>query len=131
MARRHMPAVGAALVAVLLVSGALATGPRVESSNDEGIVLTYTPGSATHRLVMVGDVAYTALHVEGAGAMGAPGAPDVPVVRLTLAVPDCRDIELAVSTGGRSTERGVRVIPALSTVEVGEGELSQYQVRGG
>ncbi len=127
MVRRHLPAIGAALVAVLLVSGAFATGPVVVSSSDEGIVLTYTPGSVAQRQVMVGDSAYAALDMEGAGAMGVPGAPDVPVVRLTLAVPDCRDIQLSVSTSGRSSTRGVRVIPALTTVEMEEGEVSRYQ----
>ncbi|MFH1690423.1 MAG: type IX secretion system sortase PorU [Candidatus Eisenbacteria bacterium] len=131
MARRHMPAMGAALVAVLLISGALATGPRVVSSSEEGIVLTYTPGSVAHRLTVIGDSAYTALDIEGADAMGVPGAPDVPVVRLTLAVPDCRDVELTVSASGRSTVRGVRVIPALSTVEVEEGEVSRYEYAEG
>nr|CAI78459.1 hypothetical protein [uncultured Latescibacterota bacterium] len=127
MARRHLPAMGAALVAVLLVSGALATGPVVVSSGDEGIVLTYTPGGIAQRRVMIGDDAYTVLEVEGADAMGVPGAPDLPVVRLTLAVPECRDIQLAVSTGGRSSERGVNVIPALTTVETEEGEVSRYE----
>ncbi|MFH1864861.1 MAG: type IX secretion system sortase PorU, partial [Candidatus Eisenbacteria bacterium] len=131
MARRHMPAIGAALVAVLLISGALATGPVVVSSSEEGIVLTYTPGSVAQRQVMIGDSAYAALEIEGADAMGVPGAPDVPVVRLTLAVPDCRDMELTVSTSGRSTVRGVRVIPALTTVEVEEGEVSKYEYAEG
>ncbi len=127
MARKHVPAMGAALVAVLLISGALAAGPRVVSSNEEGIVVVYRPGAAVHGRVTIGDSEYTTLYVEGSDAMGVPGAPDVPVVRLTLAVPDCRDIELAVSTSGSSTRQGVRVLPALTTVEVGSGEVSRYE----
>ena len=127
MARKHVPAMGAALVAVLLISGAHAAGPRVVSSSEEGIVVVYRPGAAVHGRVTIGDSEYTTLYVEGSDAMGVPGAPDVPVVRLTLAVPDCRDIELAVSTSGSSTRQGVRVLPALTTVEVGEGEVSRYE----
>jgi len=92
MARRHMPAMGAALVAVLLISGAGASAPTVVSSEDGGIVVTYAPGDIYERPLFVGDTAYTVLEVEGADAMGFPGFPDVPVVRMVLAVPDCRDI---------------------------------------
>ena len=127
MARKHVPAVGAALVAVLLFTGALAAGPSVVSSSEEGIVVVYRPGAVAHSRVAIGGGEYTILHVEGADAMGVPGAPDVPVVRLALAVPDCRDIELTVSTSGGSTRQGVRVLPALTTVEVGEGEVSRYE----
>ena len=127
MARKHVPAMGAALVAVLLISGALAAGPSVVSSSEEGIVVVYRPGAAVHGRVTIGDSEYTTLYIEGSDAMGVPGAPDVPVVRLTLAVPDCRDIELAVSTSGSSTRQGVRVLPALTTVEVGSGEVSRYE----
>jgi hypothetical protein len=127
MARKHVPAMGAALVAVLLISGACAAGPTVVSSSEEGIVVVYRPGAAVHGRVTIGGTEYTTLFVEGADAMGVPGAPDVPVVRLTLAVPDCRDIELAVSTSGSSARQGIRVLPALTTVEVGEGEVSSYE----
>jgi len=127
MARKHLPAMGAALVAVLLISGAYAAGPTVVSSSDEGVVVVYRAGAVAHGRVTIGDSEYTTLHVEGADAMGIAGAPDVPVVRLTLAVPDCRDIELAISTSGSSARQGVRVLPALTTVEVGSGDVSRYE----
>ncbi|HYW68433.1 MAG TPA: C25 family cysteine peptidase, partial [bacterium] len=47
--------------------------------------------------------------------------------RMVLAVPDCRDIEFAVSTGGGSTARGVRVAPALTVVPVEDGAISEYE----
>ena len=92
MVRKHAPAMGAALVAALLATGVVAAEPSVVSSGDEGIVVVYRPGEAKHRRVTIGDSEYTTLHVEGADAMGVPGAPYLPVVRLKLAVPDCRDI---------------------------------------
>jgi hypothetical protein len=118
---------GAALVAVLLISGATAAGPSVVSSGDDGIVVSYTPGDVELRPVAVGDVSYTAVHVEGADWTGVPGFPDLPVVRMTLAVPDCREVSLSVSTRGGSTSRGVRVLPALAVAEAGEGEISEYE----
>ncbi|MCK4408681.1 MAG: hypothetical protein KAW67_01260, partial [Candidatus Eisenbacteria sp.] len=127
MVRKHVPATGAVLVAVLLVTGVLAAGPSVVSSSDEGIVVVYRPGAVAHRRVTIGGSEYTTLYIEGADAMGVPGAPDMPVVRLALAVPDCRGIELAVSASGSSTRQGVRVLPALTTVEVEEGEVSRYE----
>ncbi len=127
MVRKHAPAIGAALVIVLLATGVPAVAPSVVSSSDDGIVVVYRPGAVTHRRVTIGGREYTTLYIEGADAMGVPGAPDVPVVRLTLAVPDCRDIELAVSASGGSARQGVRVLPALTTVEVEDGEVSRYE----
>jgi len=138
MLLRNVPALGTALTVVLLITGAAAAEPVVVSSSDQGIVLRYEPGSFSTRTVNVGDREYAVLSVEGADLLGRPGAPDIPVVRMVLAVPPCRAVELSVATGGGATESGPRVLPGLTPVETGRDEVSsslivegeEYSTRG-
>ena len=131
MTRTCATAAGAALVAVLFSNWAAAARLELVSSDERAVVVRYVPGTVAERRLSVGGHEYTALHVEGAAGLGLPGAPDVPVVRVTLAVPECESIELSVNTSGSRTTRGPRVVPALSTVPVGEGEISRSEYREG
>jgi hypothetical protein len=116
----------AALTAVLVVSGAAATGPELVSSDDGGLVVLYEAGRVVTTRVSLGGRDYTRVALEGAEVGGEPGDPELPVARMTVAVPDCDAIDVVVSTSGTTSRSGVRVLPALSLVRVGAGEVSSY-----
>lgn len=124
---RKSTASWAALFAVLLISGASAEAPEIMSSGDGGIVVRYETGELTLSSLPLVGRNYTQVLLEGADLMGLPGAPNLPVARLTLAVPECEAVGLSVTTRGTSVTPGLRVIPALSMVPTEEGEISSYE----
>jgi hypothetical protein len=130
MARHPVPA-AVAVLAALIVAVASAEEPRLVSSDDSGIVLQYSPGSVSQDPLSIGGREYVRLSVDGADMIGLPGAPDLPVMRVTLAVPDCDRVLLDVVTDGSTARTAAPVIPALTTLPGLDGELARYSYEEG
>ncbi len=96
------------------------------SSDDGGVVLRYVPGAFATRPIVIDGATYTLVTVDGADLTGEPGAPELPVVRATIAVPDCDRVDIRVSSTGTTTERGIRIAPSPSIDPVADGEVSRF-----
>lgn len=123
------------LVLVLLLTAlsaapaaqAAARGVELLSSSEDRVVVRYEPGEADVRSLSASGIEYVSVLLPGTEPLGIPGAPDLPVVRIVIAVPDCEAVDMAVSTGPETPYDGVRVIPSPSVVPVEEGAISDYR----
>jgi hypothetical protein len=117
------------LMALLVVSVARAASGDVLllSSSEDGVVLRYVADEVDVRSVSASGADYVSVLLPGSEPLGVPGAPDLPVVRVIVGVPECDGIDMSVSTGPETAYDGVRVIPSPSVVPVGEGEVSDYR----
>ena len=116
---------------LLLLSACLAAAVPVHardvevvSSTSDAVVLLYEPPGASLRAVTAAGREYVSVSVPGTELLGIPGAPELPVVRVTVAIPDCDGVDLAVSTGSVTRHDGVRVIPSPSAISSGREALS-------
>jgi hypothetical protein len=116
-----------AFVCVGRVPVASARGVELLSSSEDGVVVRYEPGEADVRSISASGVDYVSVLLPDSESLGIPGAPDLPVVRITVGVPDCEGIDMAVSTGPETPYDGVRVIPSPSVMPVDEGAISDYR----
>ncbi|MBN2564390.1 MAG: type IX secretion system sortase PorU [Candidatus Eisenbacteria bacterium] len=131
MGRKIAPVLWAALVVALLSPTTHAAAPTLISSDDSSVVVRLEPGPISFDPLSVGDREYVRVWAEGTGTIGLPGAPDLPVARVALAVPDCDGIELEVRTIGSSSQRGPSVIPAMTTIPAPQGEIARYEYQEG
>ncbi len=90
------------------------------------MVLRYVPGDLVTRSVELDGRQYVELSMSGADRLSVPGFPDLPVVRVVVAVPDCERVVSTVGTGGTARKRALPVLPAASIVPGAEGEVSSY-----
>jgi hypothetical protein len=118
---------------VLGAAPAMASGPPVEvvASSDAGVTLRCRPGPATQGEIVIDGTDYTRVLIDRADLLGLEGAPELPVVRARVAVPYCERVRVSVSTAGTRTWPGVRVAPAPSIAESGDGDVSSYEYREG
>ncbi len=118
------------LSALCAVPAALAAVGGVEllSSSEDGVVVRYVPGTPLVRSASAAGAEYVSVLLPGTEPLGVPGAPDLPVVRIIVGVPDCDGIDMAVSTGPERPYDGVRVIPSPSVVPVEAGVISDYRL---
>ncbi len=115
------------------VSSEAAIPPLVSliESDETGVTLVYEPGKPVLSALTVDDRDYVSVALPFSQSLAVPGGPDLPCIRVMLAVPDCDAVELQLTTGGIESTKGVRVVPAMSAVRVGAGELSRYERQEG
>jgi hypothetical protein len=100
-------------------------------SNETGITLVCEPGEPILTALTIDDRDYVSIALPHSQFLAVPGGPDLPCIRVMLAVPDCETVELQLTTGGTESTEGVRVAPAPSSVRVPAGELSRYERQEG
>lgn len=106
---------------------------KLVSSSAAGVVLRYEAQEPSIGTIDVAGREYTTVGVDGCEPMGMMAAPDLPVTRVRIAVPDCEGIDVGISTHTGRTVGGVRVVPSPSYIsgEGEPGELSRHIYREG
>ncbi len=132
--RSSLPAVVLSAILIVSLTGPLAavTAPvTLVESNEVGITLVCEPGKPILTTLTTDDGDYISVLLPHSRLMASPGSPDLPCIRVMVAVPDCEAIELQLTTDGIELTEGVRVAPAASLVQVPAGELSGYEWQEG
>ena len=128
MIRTPLPSLAAFVVLVIAASGSAGSPPvELVSSSEAGIVVRCHPGDVSIAEAWAGDCAYSVVTIPGTGRLGIEGAPELPVVRAVLAVPDCERVDVRVTAEGTVTHEGIRVLPSPTTVPAGEDQISDYR----
>lgn len=107
---------------------AVAAAPvEIVASDETGITLRYESNDVPSLDDAASAPGYVDVRMRDAGRIGAEGAPELPVISVRVAVPDCERVDLVVTTGRSRVERGVRVTPSPTTVPVADGLPSEYR----
>jgi hypothetical protein len=99
-----------------------ADGLRLKDASADSIRLSLSiAGEVTWTAIDADGVAYDRASLPGSELYGQSGAPDLPVFRRILALPDCDSVTLRVQLGSTTRVEGVRVVPFPRSYRDGEG----------
>ncbi len=130
--RSLLPAV--VLSVIWIVSSAdpvAAVSVTLVESNEVGITLVCESGKPILTALTAADRNYVSVALPHSQSTAVPGSPDLPCIRVMLAVPDCEAVELRLTTDGIELTEGVRVVPSESVVPVPAGGLGRHERQEG
>jgi len=123
------PVVASLLVVICAAQAALGGRGAVElvSSSPERVVVRCEVGEPVVRTLSIPQGDYVTVSIPGAEPLGIPGAPDLPMFRATVGIPDCDAVDMTISTTPGAPLRDVWVAPSPTVLPGEDGALSDYR----